>query len=420
MRAGPKILVSAGEASGDFYASLLVTELRRLYPQAEMFGCTGPKLRAAGVRTVVDASSLAVVGLLEVVGHLPRIWREYNKLLAASRAEHPDLAVLTDSPDFHLRAARRLSAQGIPVVYLVAPQAWAWRKGRVKSMRRTVRRLLCIFPFEEEFFRRLGVQATFIGHPLAGLVAPSLSRDDFFKKHRLAPSRPLVSVLPGSRRGEAARHLPALVDAVRLLYRERAINFVLPASATTGVGFFEGRIGDAPIRVIEGESWDAMAYSEVTLVASGTVTVEAALLGTPMVSFYKVSLPSWLAGKLLVDVPFYTMVNLIAGRRVVPELMQGAMTGDSLAREALRLMDDGKARAQMLAGLREVKEKLEGSGAGGQGPGEGTGLRPGLCESHDAREARRLSPSPGPRPPAPALAAAIIQDILEGQFAHVS
>src|SRR4051812_26570481 len=165
----PKILVSAGEASGDLYASLVVQELQRLLPDTQFFGCTGPRLRAAGVRTVVDAGSLAVVGLLEVVSHIPRIYGEYRKLLAAAREERPDLAILTDSPDFHLRIARRLHWEHIPVVYLVAPQAWAWRKGRIKSMRRTLRCLLCIFPFEEEFFRREGVPATYIGHPLAGL-----------------------------------------------------------------------------------------------------------------------------------------------------------------------------------------------------------------------------------------------------------
>jgi len=385
-----KILVSAGEASGDLYASLVVAELRRAWPDAEFFGCTGPRLKAAGVRTVVDAASLAVVGLLEVVAHIPRIYAEYRKLLDAVRQEKPDLAILTDSPDFHLRAARRIHALGIPVVYLVAPQAWAWRKGRLKSMRRTVRRLLCIFPFEEEFFRREGVPATYIGHPLAGLVRPSLGRDEFFKKHRLAAGRPLVTVLPGSRRGEAARHLPALLDAVERLYREQAVNLVLPASANTGAAFFRERLGGSPIRVIEGESWDALAHADLALAASGTVTVEGALLGTPMVTFYKVTAPSWVAGKLLVRVPFYCMVNLIAGRAVVPELMQGRMTGETIAREARRLLVDEEARAEMKAGLAEVREKLAHAGM-----------------------------------TAPQRAAAVVQEIvaqkiLEGQVAHVS
>ena len=379
-----RILVSAGEASGDLYASWVVEEFRRLYPRADFFGCTGPRLRASGVRTVVDAASLAVVGLLEVVRHVPRIWGEYHKLLAAARVEKPDLAILTDAPDFHLRVARRLAAQGVPVIYLVAPQAWAWRKRRIKQMRRSIRHLLCIFPFEEAFFRGEGVNATYIGHPLAGRVRPALTRDEFFRKHRLARERPLLSVLPGSRRGEAARHLPALQEAVRRLNGEQAINVILPASDTTGAAFFKGRIGE-PIRVIEGQSWDAMAHADLALVASGTVTVEAALLGTPMVAFYKVTTPSWLIGRLLVRVPFYTMVNLIAGRAVIPELMQSGMSGEALAREARRLLADPDARARMQAGLAEVRESLS----------------PGAVH-------------------ACARAAHIMQEILEGQTAHVS
>ena len=380
-----KILVSAGEASGDLYAALVVEELRRLQPDAEFFGCTGPRLRAGGVRTEVDAASLAVVGLLEVVHHIPRIYGEYRKLVAAAEKERPDLAILTDSPDFHLRVARRLHRQGIPVVYLVAPQAWAWRKGRLREMRRTLQHLLCIFPFEEEFFRREGVPATYIGHPLAGLVRPALTRDEFFKKHRLPAGRRIVVVLPGSRRGEAARHLPALADAADRLYREHAVNILLPASVTTGADFFRERLGDSPIRVIEGESWDAMAHADLALAASGTVTVEAALLGTPMVTFYKVAPVSWMAGKFLVNVPFYSMVNLIAGRAVIPELMQGQMSGESLAREANRLLSNRAAREEMKAGLAAVREKLSQGGLA-----------------------------------APARAAALIDGILEGQIAHAS
>jgi lipid-A-disaccharide synthase len=380
----PKILVSAGEASGDLYAALLVEELRRLWPDAAFFGCTGPRLRAAGVLTAVDAASLAVVGLVEVIAHIPRIYGEYRRLLATARRQRPDVAILTDSPDFHLRVARRLHRDGVPVIYLVAPQVWAWRQGRLRGMRRNLQRLLCIFPFEEEFFARKGMAASYIGHPLAGLVRPSLGRDEFFRKHKLAADRPLIAVLPGSRRGEAARHLPALVDAVGRLSREQALNFVLPASANTGTAFFEERIGRSTIRVIEGESWDAMAHADLVLAASGTVTVEAALLGTPLVVFYKVTWPSWIAGKLLVNVPFYSMVNLIAGRALVPELMQGRMTGANLAAEARRLLTDSVARTEMRAGLADVRRRLSTEGS------------------------------------APQRAAAIIQEILEGQVAHVS
>ncbi|MBI1787719.1 MAG: lipid-A-disaccharide synthase [Acidobacteria bacterium] len=353
-----KILISAGEASGDLYASLLVKRL----PDEEFFGCTGPRMRALGVRTVIDAASLAVVGLVEVLEHLPRIYREYRKLAAAAVQERPDLAILTDSPDFHLRLARRLKAQGVPIVYLVAPQVWAWRRGRLPDMRRLIDHLLCIFPFEEEFFRRHGVAATYIGHPLAGLAKPLLTRQEFFKKHRLPPERPLVTVLPGSRRGEAARHLAALLEAVDRLYQDQAASFLLPASATAGAGFFRERIGRAPIQVIEGETWDAIAHADLALAASGTVTVEAALLGTPMVTFYRVTGLSWLLGKMLVRTPFYCMVNLVAGRKVVPELMQSQMTGERLAAEARKLLRDPEERRRMKAGLAEVAAKLSSDG----------------------------------------------------------
>ena len=291
-----KILISAGEASGDWYAATLVAKLKQRWPEAEFYGCTGPCMREAGARTVVDAASLAVVGLVEVVRHIPRIYGEYRKLLAAAREDPPDLAILTDSPDFHLRLAGRLKAAGIPVVYLVAPQVWAWRRGRLGQMRRVIDRLLCIFPFEETFFRSNNIPVTYIGHPLAALVRPSMSKADFFKKHRLPLDRPLVVVLPGSRRGEAARHLGTLLEAVNRLYQFQATNFLLPASATTGAAFFRERIHGAPIQVIEGETWDAIAHADLALAASGTVTVEAALLGTPMVAFYKVSPVSWFLG----------------------------------------------------------------------------------------------------------------------------
>jgi lipid-A-disaccharide synthase len=356
------ILISAGEASGDRYATMLVEELRRLWPDACFFGCAGPSMRRAGVEAVIEAESLAVVGLVEVIEHLPRIWREYRKLISAARERRPQLAILTDSPDFHLRLARRLKKQGVPVVYLVAPQVWAWRKGRISGMRRTIGRLLCIFPFEEAFFRAHGLPASYIGHPLAGLVHPSFDKADFFWKHRLAAGRPLITVLPGSRKGEAARHLPALLDAVERIYRQQAAHFLLPASETTGAAFFTERIGRAPIQVIEGETWDAIAHADLALAASGTVTVEAALLGTPMVTFYKVTALSWLLGRLLVRVPFYSMVNLVAERRVIPELMQTAMTGERLAAEALHLLQDEDARERMRRELAEVARRLSGEG----------------------------------------------------------
>jgi lipid-A-disaccharide synthase len=352
------ILVSAGEASGDYYAAELVKHLEERWPECRFFGCAGPKLRAMGVEPVIRTEDLAVVGLVEVVRHLPRIWLRYRRLVREAAARKPALAILTDSPDFHFRVAAKLKRAGIPVVYLIAPQVWAWRQGRVKTMRRIIDRLLCIFPFEEAFFQQHGVPVRYIGHPLASRVRPALSREEFFKKHDIPLDRPLVAVLPGSRRSEAMRHIPELRKAADVLARNGDTSFLLPASSTCGAAFFEGPLAGSRIRAIEGEAWEAMAYCDVALAASGTVTVEAALLGAPMVTFYRVSDLSWAIGKLLVKSPFYTMVNLIAGRRIVPELMQEEMTGARIAENAGRLLSDGGERAKMKAELHNVAARL--------------------------------------------------------------
>ena len=365
-----QILVSAGEVSGDHYAAGVVTRLHRLLPGVEFFGCTGADMRAAGVRTVVDSASLSVVGLVEVLHHIPRIYGEFRKLVRAAEAERPIAAILTDSPDFHLRLAVKLHQLGIPVFYLVAPQAWAWRAWRAGILQRNVRELHCIFPFEEKFFRDRGVDAHYIGHPLAGTVRPSLDRESFFLKHGIARDRPMLTLCPGSRRGETARHLAPLREAVERIAARRPASFLLaiPAGARErfGAEFYEpltrGQTGKRLVQFVEGETRDAMAHSEVTLAASGTVAMEAALLGTPMVSFYRVTPLTWLIGRPLVSVPFYTMVNLVAGRRVVPELIQADMTGERLATEALLLLESESARNEMKAGLSEVARLLAGHG----------------------------------------------------------
>ena len=355
-------MVSAGEASGDYHAAELVRELRRRWPECEFFGCAGPHMRDAGVRPVIRSEDLSVVGIVEVIGHLPRIFGLFRTLTRSAAREKPDLAILTDAPDFHFPVARKLKRRGIPVVYFVAPQVWAWRKGRVKTMRRVIDLLLCIFPFEEAFFHEHQVKTTYIGHPLASRIRPSLSREEFFRKHNLDPGRPLIAVLPGSRRGEALRHLPELVRAVSILSKDRALSFVLPASPNCGAAFFREHIAGSGIQAIEGDSWDALAHCDVALAKSGTGNVEAALLGAPMVTFYRVTGVSWAIGKLLVDVPFYSMVNLIAQKKVVPELMQDEMTGERLAAETARLLDDERERGKMKGELSRVAALLSGNG----------------------------------------------------------
>ena len=352
-----RILISAGEASGDLYASRVVEAIRARHPEVEFFGCGGPRMQAAGVRAVVDTSSLAVVGLVEVVAHIPRIWREFRKLVRAAATERPDLAVLTDSPDFHLRLAKKLKSQGIPVVYLIAPQAWAWREGRVRTMRRTIQRLLCIFPFEQDFFQSRGVPTTYIGHPLARIVRPLMTSTEFRTKFNL-PDRPIVTLLPGSRHGEVERHMPILLDAVQRIGTGYTYVLALPPGFGLERSTFWERIRGSSIQVMEGSTWDALAHAEVALAASGTVTIEAALLGAPMVTFYRVNALSWILGRRLVRAPFLSMVNLVAGRRIVPELIQDEMTAQRIADEAGHLLGNPEARNAMRADLAEVARKL--------------------------------------------------------------
>lgn len=318
-------------------------------------------MQAAGVRAVVDSRSLSVVGLVEVVAHIPRIYGEFRKLTRAIDTEKPDLAVLTDSSGFHLRVARKLHTRGVPVAYLIAPQAWAWRQGRVRTMRATIDRLLCIFPFEKEFFEKHGIPTTYIGHPLGRIVRASMSKPEFFEKFKLPYDRPLIALLPGSRRGEVERHMPYLFETAKKIaaHRDVSLALALPAGFGAAQTNFWERIRASSIQVIEGSTWDALAHAELALAASGTVTIEAALLGVPMVTFYRVNALSWMLGRWMVRAPFLSMVNLVAGRRIVPELIQNEMTAEKIAAEAIRLLDDRAASEGMRRELTEVARKLE-------------------------------------------------------------
>jgi lipid-A-disaccharide synthase len=361
-----EFLVSAGEASGDMYAAGVVERLRSYFPSAQFYGCAGPQLQALGVKPVIDAANLSVVGLAEVVAHLPRIYGEYRKLVRYAREHRPVAALLTDNPDFHLRLARHLKRMGVPVFYLVAPQVWAWRQGRVKTIRALVDQLFCLFPFEEPWFRERGVDATYIGHPLATAAHTTLTRQDFFKKHELPEDRPLITLLPGSRAGEAARHLPILLDTVALLRRNLQLSVVL----ATPQGFenrgvfstFRERIAESSIKVIENEAWNCIGHASLALAASGTVTMEAAILGTPTVTFYKVTPLSWWAGRHLVKVPYLSMVNLIAQSEIVPELIQYNMTPEKLAAAATELLTNPASVWQMRHHLTQVKAALTREG----------------------------------------------------------
>jgi lipid-A-disaccharide synthase len=333
----------------------------------EFFGVGGERMRAAGCETVVDAKDLSVVGITEILGHLPKIWGLFHQLIAAADRRRPDLAIVIDSPAFNWRVARAMRERGVPVVYYVAPQFWAWRQGRVRLLRKYVDKALVIFPFEEQFYRERGVDATFVGHPLADLPAPAVSRAAYATQNQLDPTKPWITLMPGSRVKEVRMNLPTILESAEKL--GSGYEFLLPVAPTLERGFLQRQIDRAPIRLVA-EALPALYHSRAGIVASGTATVEAAVMGTPFVMVYRVSPLTYWLGRPRVKVPHFAMVNLIAGREVVPELVQGDFTVDNVVRRVQEILSDGPARDKMLRGLAEVKARLCGSELGSTHPAD--------------------------------------------------
>ena len=358
----PQILLSAGEASGDMYAARLAAALKAR-SDAKIFGMGGDQMRRAGVDVVTDYSEVSVLGITEILGRLPQLVRAMRRLTDTARARRPKLAIVTDFPGFHLRLARKLKPLGVRNVYYICPQFWAWRPWRARIVRRRFALALCIFPFEEKFFGDAGVPVKFIGHPLVGNVAPSLSRTDFFAKHQLRESLPLVTILPGSRSSELARHLSVLCEACVKIHNAMPVQFVVAAAPGRSEGLRDAWPKELKVSIVEGETYDALAHASASIVSSGTATVEAALLDAPMVVVYRVTLLTALLAKPLVRTKYFSMVNLIAGQEVVPELIQKDFTPDKVAEQTLRLLRDPDAAAAMRAELAEVRRRLGPPGA---------------------------------------------------------
>ena len=364
-----QFLLSAGEASGDNYGAQLIDALRQLSPGAEFFGMGGEKMRAAGADLQVHAHEVAVVGLVEVLTHLPAIHKRFRHVVAEAGLRKPDAAILIDFPDFNLRLAKELHALGIPVFYFVSPQIWAWRTGRVKQIQQYVHKMIVIFPFEQEFYRRHGVEVSYVGHPLAYLPAPEVSRPEFAGQYSLFPRKQWIALLPGSRRKELRMNLPVMLEAVDLL-REQGNDFeyLLPVASTLDSEWVRYQLGPATDWVkLTSDARATVMLSRAAVVASGTATVEAALTGTPFIVVYRLSPLTWLLGRRLVSVDTFAMPNLIAGRRVVPELIQSGFTAENVVRELTAILADGPARRQMQEGLQEVQQRLRDN-AGGESP----------------------------------------------------
>lgn len=357
------LLLSAGESSGDMYAAQLATALKQRLDVA-IFGMGGPRMRAAGVEVITDYSEVSVVGITEILRHLPSLVRAMRHLVAESEQRKPPFAILTDFPGFHLRLARKLRRHGIRNIYYVCPQFWAWRPWRVRLVRRRFVKALCIFPFEEKFYSDTGVPVKFIGHPLVGNVRTSQSRDVFCRGQGLNPAKPLVTLLPGSRHAELVQHLPVLSVACKLIQHELPVQFVIAAAPGSNVAELrEGWPTGLSLRVVVDQTYNALAAADAAIISSGTATVEAALLDVPMVVIYRVTPLTALLARPLLRTPYFSMVNLIAERRVVPELIQHDFVPERVANEVLRLLRDPHARDQLRAGLADVRQKLGPPGA---------------------------------------------------------
>jgi lipid-A-disaccharide synthase len=358
-----QILISAGEASGDMYAARLAAALRTR-ADVHLFGMGGARMREAGVELVADCAEVSLVGIVEIGRKLPALNRVWKRLITESERRKPRFAILTDFPGFHLRLARALKRQGVQNIYFVCPQFWAWRPWRANLVRRRFIRGLCIFPFEQDWYRSRGVAADFIGHPLVGNVAAKRSRAEFAAFFGLDAAKPIVTLLPGSRAGEIAHHMPPLVQSCHLIAKSHPVQFVLALAP----GMREPQIAsylkpEVPMLVVEDATYDALGAADVAIVSSGTATVEAALMDTPMIVIYRLAPVTAAIARWLVRTPMFAMVNLIADKRVVPELVQKDFTPERAANEVIRLLDSTEARSELRRGLASVREKLGPPGA---------------------------------------------------------
>ncbi len=362
-----RLLLSCGEASGDLYAGALTRELLAIDPDLRIAGLGGPQFAAAGGRLVDDYRDISVTGLTEWIPKLPRLLAARRRLIAAARAERPDALVLIDFSGFNFRLAPSIKRLGVPVVYYISPQIWASRPGRLATIRAIADRVLVIFPFEESMYRNGGVPVEFVGHPLIDLAKPSATRERFLAGRGLTPSAPTVAILPGSRPNELARILPDLAAAARLIRREvPGTQFVVARAPHLDDHLFDAVREDgagARFTLVEGDTDTVLASSDVALTASGTATVQAALHDTPMVVVYRISPLSYQLARRLVRLESIGMVNLIAGEKIVPELVQDAFTPDAVAREAVSMLTDHERAARVRQGLASVRQRLGGPGA---------------------------------------------------------
>ncbi len=356
-----RVLIVAGEASGDLYGGQLIREVTRVAPRTSFFGVGGVSMREAGLSVLSRSEDITVVGLFEVIRHLGVIRRALKNVTESIRSKRPDLVVLIDFPDFNFRVARAARKAGVPVFYYISPQVWAWRRGRVKTLAGLVDKMIVIFPFEVDIYRKAGIDVEFLGHPLVDEVSRKVRGLTIAKARN-----PVIALLPGSRKGEIERHMPVMREAAGIIAKKLPnASFILPLAPTLVPEDIESYLADSPvpIRMREGAFHEVVKGADVAVVSSGTATVETALLGTPMVVIYRLNSLTFFLARMLIRVPYIAMVNLIAGRLVVPELIQHEARAETIAREALTILDDGVIRRRMKADLREVARVIGRPGA---------------------------------------------------------
>jgi lipid-A-disaccharide synthase len=351
-------MVVTGEASGDKHAARLINALRQLDPTTdwEFFGSGGDEMRASGATTLVDIRELAIMGLLEVLRALPRFWQVFKLLRLAASEQRPDAVILVDWPEFNLRLAKRLARDGHRIFYYISPQIWAWRTYRIRTIRRYVEKMLVILPFEKSFYERHGVEVDYVGHPLLDSVRINKARAAFAADYGLDPSRPIIAFLPGSRHSEIRYILPPLLETIARL-RETHPDWqpVLPLARTLS----RDEVATVPgLTIVEHDTYDALAAADLAIVASGTATLETAIIGTPLIVVYRASELNWRIFHPLIRVPWVGMPNLIAGHQIAPELLQGDLNAHRLSAEICRLIEDPQRLATMRNELAKVREAL--------------------------------------------------------------
>jgi lipid-A-disaccharide synthase len=354
------ILVVAGENSGEKYGARMVRQFKDVSPSYTFFGIGGNAMEKEGVHLVSRIEDLALVGFFEVISHLPRVKKIFRHIKTEAERIKPAAAVLIDSPDFNLRLAKALNKMSIPVLYYISPTVWAWRKRRLKSIKSTVDKMLLIFPFEEEIYRKHGIPAAYVGHPLKESIDISLAKEDFLNKYDLDPKKKLIAVLPGSRKSEIHFHMPVLIPSLKRIVEEFEVQIVLPLAENIGIDELQKHLPDPfpSLRILEEDKYEALTYSQIALSSCGTANLEAALLGIPLISFYRISPLTYFFGVKLIKIKSYSIVNILAGKRIVPELIQRQCNPANIFSETKKLLLSPPMREEMKAEFQSIQDLL--------------------------------------------------------------